>query len=250
MSTIYSKLPKQMVFLGRPDGMSIEEFQNWYLSDHAKKIAAREDIDQYYANKIVEPTKEMLDAGWGFYPNEDHTEILAVDEIWAPEGYDVLALYEGENVKIMCAYDGIEVSYKPCLAKWEVGEKSHFLKRMSLLKCLDGQRQIDFFNYWEKGHAPPALRTHTGAAMYNQELYFKTLVPGETAWDGMCILDYWNVDSFQFGHFSRPTAQAEITEDCQKFLDAIRPLTAEEYVMKRDPEYINKIFANYKVVIV
>ena len=250
MSTIYSKLHKQMVFLGRPDGMSIEEFHKWYLEDHAKKIATNKSVDQYYANKIINPTQEMLDAGWGFYPNEDHTEILAVDEIWAAEGFDVMALYNGVNAKIMCAYDGVEVIYKPCLAQWEIGKKSNMLKRMSLLKCLDGQRQIDFFNYWEKGHAPLALRTHTGAMQYNQELYYNTLVPGETAWDGMCILDYWNVDSFKFGHFSRPTAQQEIREDCNKFLDAIRPLTAEEYGMKRDPKYIEKIFKDYKVVIV
>ena len=45
-------------------------------------------------------------------------------------------------------------------------------------------------------------------------------------------LCYWNVDAFQFGHFSKPDSRAVIAEDGSHFMDRFLALYAEEYIMK------------------
>lgn len=240
------KMNKKIVFLGTATGKTRDEFHEYYLAEHTGRIAGNENVTQYYANKIIIPSQELQDAGWG-WGGYDESGIFAMDEIWCREGFDdVLSFYEGEHeVKIIGAYNTDEVVCKPTLAKWELGTKSPWVKRIGLCKCREDENPRDFFDYWEFVHAPLALHTHVGAAFYGQQHFIETLVPNLVAWNGMCILDYWSIDAFRFAHFSRPTALAEIKADCAHFLDKFFAMCGEEYVMKRDDAYIPEIFDGY-----
>lgn len=240
------KMNKQVVLLGTAKGKSAEEFQKYYIGEFAKSVAANSKVKQYYANKIVEPSKELAEAGWGWGGNDD-SGIYAMDELWVEEGFDVLSLYtNNDEVKVIYAYDTEEVIIKPTLGNWGIGNKSPWVKRIGLIKCQDGQRPIDFFQYWMKTHSHLAMRTHIGAGFYSQMHFQKPLVDDNKGWNGMMILDYWSVDAFHFGHFSRPTASAEIKEDCSCFLNVFNTLCGEEYVMKRMDGYVDMMFDGYR----
>ncbi len=239
------KMNKKTVFLGTATDVEREAFHDYYLEQVAPVIAAHPSVNQYYANKIVVPSQELIDAGWG-WGGYDDSGIFAMDEIWCKEGFDVLSLYaDMPEVKIIGAYDTDEVVCRPTLAQWDVGTKSPWVKRIGLCKCDDAMRPIDFFHYWEYVHAPLALHTHIGAASYIQQHFIHTMVPNKVAWNGMCILKYWNVDAFRFAHFSRPTAMKEIQEDCAAFLDKFYAMCGEEYTMKVMDNYIDELFDGY-----
>lgn len=240
-----SKMDKKIVFLGSATDKEREEFHEYYLKNIAPAIAANDKVQQYYANKIVVPSQELVDAGWG-WGGYDDSGIFAMDEIWCDPDFDVLSLYEGDaEVKLLGAFDTDELIVRPSLAQWEIGRKSSWIKRIGLCKCLDDQRPEDFHKYWECVHAPLALHTHIGAGFYGQQHFHETLVPAKVAWNGMCILGYWSVDAFRFAHFSRPTAQKEIQEDCKAFLDKFYSMCGEEYVMKRKDGYLDEVFEGY-----
>jgi len=217
-----------MVLLGATKGQSSEEFKSAYLASHAKNIVANNNAKEYVANIISEPTQEMIDAGWG-WGGADDSGILAIDEIWTDD-IDVLSLYKDMN--IIGAYECNQVTLRPCYPKWPLGEKSHWVKRMGLLKCFDEQRPEDFFAYWEHIHGPKALFHHIGAGIYIQNHFVKLIKPAPTEWNGSMSLCYWNVDAFQYGHFSRPDSIDVIKEDGSHFLDIFKALYAEEYIMK------------------
>lgn len=240
-----SKMDKKIVFLGTAKGRDREDFHEYYLNNVAQRIAAVDEVQQYYANKIVVPSEELVEAGWG-WGGYDDSGIFAMDEIWAEPGFDVLSLYEGdEEVEILGAYDTDELIVRPTLASGKIGDKSSWIKRIGLCKCHDDMRPIDFFHYWEYVHAPLALHTHIGAGFYGQQHFIETLVPNKVAWNGMCILDYWSVDAFRFAHFSRPGAQQEIMEDCKAFLDKFYSMCGEEYMMKLKDGYLEEVFEGY-----
>lgn len=239
------KMDKKIVFLGTATGKSQEDFHDYYMDKVAPRIAADEHVQQYYANKIIPPSQELVDAGWG-WGGYDDSGIFAMDEIWADPGFDVLSFYKDDaEVKLLGAFDTDEIVIRPTLFEGEVGQKSPWIKRIGLCKCDDKMRPLDFFNYWEYVHAPLALHTHIGAGYYGQQHFQKTLAPAKIAWNGMCILKYWSVDAFRYAHFSRPTAQAEIQKDCSNFLDKFYSCLGEEYVMKKKDGYIDQIFEGY-----
>ena len=243
------KMNKKIVFLGAPDGAlddaARERFHMLYLNEHTPKIVERPEVLQYYANKIVVPSQELVDAGWG-WGGYDESGIFAMDELWCEDGFDFMTLYEDdEQVKVLGAYDTDEVVVRPTLAQWEVGAKSPWIKRIGLCKCREDENPRDFHDYWEFVHAPLALHTHIGAGFYGQQHFINTLVPNAVAWNGLCILDYWSIDAFRFAHFSRPSAQKEIQDDCKHFLDKFFSMCGEEYVMKRWDTYIPEIFDGY-----
>ena len=218
---------KAMVLLGAKPGQSEADFKENYISGHAKKLAENGAVEHLTANLICEPTQEMIDAGWG-WGGKDDSGVLAIDEVWT-DG-DVLSLYEGENV--IGAYETNQIILRDCVAQWPLGTKSHWVKRMGLLKCFDAQRPEDFFQYWEHIHAPKALNHHIGAGKYFQNHFVKCIKPAPVVWNGSMSLCYWNVDAFQFGHFSKPNSRAVIAEDGSHFMDRFLALYAEEYIMK------------------
>ena len=239
------KMNKKVVFLGTATGKTREQFHEYYLKEHCPRITADENVLQYYANNIVVPSQALIDAGWG-WGGYDESGIFAMDELWVKDGFDFMSMYEGEpEIKILSAYDTDEVVCRPTLAKWEVGTKSPWIKRIGLCKCREDENPRDFFDYWEFVHAPLALHTHIGAGFYGQQHFINTLVPNAVAWNGLCILDYWSIDAFRFAHFSRPSAQKEIQDDCKHFLDKFFSMCGEEYVMKRWDAYIPEIFDSY-----
>lgn len=240
------KMNKQVVLLGTSSGKSPEEFYTYYLENHAGKVAEHPKVKQYYANKILEPDNALIEAGWGWGGNEV-TDVLAMDELWVEDGFDVMSLYKDPEIDVKLAYDTDEVIIRPTLAKWDLGTKSPWIKRIGLLRIQDGQRPEDFFAYWQKAHAPLALRTHIGQGFYAQMHFKKPLAAAKSEWNGMMILDYWSLDSFKFGHFSRPTASQEIKEDCAIFLNVFNALLGEEYVMKRMDGYIDAMFEDFPI---
>ncbi|MBQ9068433.1 MAG: EthD domain-containing protein [Eggerthellaceae bacterium] len=235
---------KKLVLIGTADGASAEDFQNYYLDVHAKKVAETQQVTQYFANKIIPPYQELMDAGWGWGGN-DESGILAMDELWCEEGFDVLSLYDDPKIDVKFAYEAEQVVMRPTLAQWELGTKSPWVKRIGLIRCAGDQRPEDFWAYWEKAHAPLALRTHIGNGYYEQMHLHKALVDRDVVWNGVMVLDYWSVDAFHYGHFSRPTAPQEIKEDCAIFLDVFNTLLGEEYVMKREEGYIESMFEDF-----
>ncbi len=219
---------KTMLLLGVKPGQTVEEFKADYIEKHAKLLAANPAVEHLTANIICEPTQEMIDAGWG-WGGKDDSGVLAIDEIWT-ETDDVLSLYE--DVNVIGAYETNQVILRDCVAQWPLGTKSHWVKRMGLLKCFDEQRPEDFFQYWEHIHAPKALNHHIGAGKYFQNHFVKCIKPAPVVWNGSMSLCYWNVDAFQFGHFSKPDSRAVIAEDGSHFMDRFLALYAEEYIMK------------------
>ena len=218
---------KAMVLLGAKPGQSDESFRADYIKGHAATLAAKPAVDKLTANLLCEPTEEMIAAGWG-WGGKDDTGVLAIDEVWT-DG-DVLELYADANV--IGAYECNELSLRDCVAKWPLGTKSHWVKRMGLLKCFDEQRPEDFFQYWAHIHSPKALKHHIGAGKYFQNHFINTIKAAPAVWNGSMSLCYWNVDAFQFGHFSQPDSRAVIAEDGTHFMDRFLALYAEEYIMK------------------
>ena len=109
------KMNKKTVFLGTATDVEREAFHDYYMEQVAPVIAAHPSVNQYYANKIVVPSQELIDAGWG-WGGYDDSGIFAMDEIWCAEGFDVLSLYENlPEVKIIGAYDTDEVVCRPTL---------------------------------------------------------------------------------------------------------------------------------------
>lgn len=221
-------MKKITVLLGVKPGQMSVDFKNAYIKEHGKKLAAKKEIIHLTANIICEPTKELIDAGWG-WGGRDDSGILAIDEVWT-EAEDVLSFYE--DINVIGAYETKEVHLRDCIARWPVGTKSHWIKRMGLLKCFDGQRPEDFFAYWQFIHAPKALCHHIGAGKYLQNHFIKCLKPAPDVWNGSMSLYYWNVDAFRFGHFSQPDSREVIAEDGSHFMDRFLALYAEEYILK------------------
>ena len=220
---------KTMILLGANTGHSSEDFQSSYLDTHVKNVAANTNVKEYTANVIKEPTQEMMDAGWGWGGTDD-SGILAIDEVWTDE-IDVLSLYK--DVNVIGAYEYKQVILRPCYLEWPIGERSHWIKRIGLLKCFDEQRPEHFFAYWEHIHGPKALLHHIGAGIYMQNHFVNTIKPALTEWNGSMSLCYWNVDAFEYGHFSRPDSIDVIKEDGSHFMDVFKALYAEEYVIKK-----------------
>jgi len=219
-----------MLLIGLKDGQAEGDFEKEYLGGRAKELADSANVTKYVANIVRQPTQEMIDAGWG-WGGKDESGILGIDEVWYPDDFDVLSLYKGHNV--IGAYECNEIPIRTCVAQWPVGTKSHWVKRMGLLKCFDEQRPEDFHQYWMHIHARKALKNHLGAGMYFQNHFIKTLKAAPTVWNGSMSLDYWNIDSFQYGHFSQPDSRAIIAEDGSHFMDIFLAIYVEEYVMKR-----------------
>lgn len=222
-------LVKTMILIGAITGQSSEDFKSAYLDSHSKILAANNYVKEYVSNGITEPTQEMMDAGWG-WGGADDSGILVIDEVWT-DGIDVLSLYR--DVNVIGAYECKQVILRPCYPKWPIGEKSHWIKRMGLLKCFDEQRPEDFFAYWEHIHGPKALLHHIGAGIYIQNHFVKTIKSAPIEWNGSVSLCYWNVDAFKYGHFSRPNSMDVIKEDGSHFMDVFKSLYAEEYVIKK-----------------
>ena len=221
---------KYMQLLGLDAGQSKEAFATWYLGEHANALAAADGVTRFVANLVCEPTAEMIDAGWGWGGNDD-SGIVAIDEVWVDDDQDILSFYATAHV--IGSYRCNEIVIKSCGAQWPLGEKSHWVKRMGLLKCFDDQRPEDFHQYWQHIHAPKALKHHIGAGIYVQNHFVETIKAAPTEWNGSMSLDYWNVDAFRFGHFSQPDSAEVIKEDGSHFMDQFKALYAEEYVMKR-----------------
>lgn len=239
------RMDKKLVLLGTADGASPEAFHRYYLEAHARKVAQAPAVKQYFANKIVVPNEEVMAAGWG-WGGTDESGILAMDELWCDDGFDVLSLYaDDERIDVKFAYDTEEVVIRPTLAQWGLGERSPWIKRIGLIRCASDQRPADFFRYWERAHAPLALRTHIGNGYYEQMHLHTSLVERDVVWNGVMVLDYWSVDAFRYGHFSRPTAAEEIKQDCACFLDVFNTLLGEEYVMKRMDGFIEAMFEDF-----
>ena len=218
---------KAMVLLGAKPGQTEEQFKAEYICGHAAALAAKPEVEHLTANIVCEPTPEMIEAGWG-WGGKDDSGVLAIDEIWTEA--DVLELYKDMNV--IGAYETNEVRLRDCIAQWPLGTKSHWVKRMGLLKCFDAQRPEDFFQYWEHIHSQKALKHHIGAGKYYQNHFVKPIKAAPVVWNGSMSLCYWNVDAFQFGHFSQPDSRAVIAEDGSHFMDRFLALYAEEYIMK------------------
>ena len=127
---------KTMLLLGLKPGQTAEEFKADYIEKHAKLLAANPAVEHLTANILCEPTQEMIDAGWG-WGGKDDSGVLAIDEIWT-ETDDVLSLYD--DVNVIGAYETNQVILRDCVAQWPLGTKSHWVKRMGLLKCFDEQR--------------------------------------------------------------------------------------------------------------
>lgn len=221
---------KTMILLGAHTGQSSEDFESSYLDSHVKSVAANANVKEYTANVIKEPTQEMIDTGWG-WGGVDDSGILAIDEVWTDGTIDVLSLYREMNV--IGAYESKQIILRPCYPKWPIGEKSRWIKRMGLLKCFDEQRPEDCFAYWEHIHGPKALLHHIGSGIYAQNHFIETIKPAPINWNGSVSLCYWNIDAFQYGHFSRPDSMDVIKEDGSHFMDVFQALYAEEYVMKK-----------------
>lgn len=219
-----------MVLLGGNTGQGSGNFQSSYLNSHAKNVAGNAIVKEYIANVITKPTQELINAGWG-WGGDDNTGILAIDEVWTDGMIDVPSLYKDMNV--IGAYESKQIILRPCSPNWPIGEKSRWIKRMGLLKYFDEQRPEDFFAYWEHIHGPKALLHHIGAVIYAQNHFIETIKPAPIKWNGSVSLCYWNLDAFQYGHFSRPDSMEVIKEDGSHFMDVFQALYAEEYVIKK-----------------
>lgn len=221
-------MSKYMLLLGPKSGQSTDEFKADYISKHAHHLAENPAVEHLTANVLAEPTPEMIEAGWG-WGGKDDTGILAIDEIWT-HADDVLMLYS--DVDVIGAYKTNEIRLRDCAPDWPIGSASHWVKRMGLLKCFDAQRPEDFHAYWQYIHAPKALMHHIGAGKYYQNHFIETVKEAPVVWNGSMSLCYWNVDAFQFGHFSQSNSKDVIAEDGSHFMDRFLALYAVEYVMK------------------
>jgi hypothetical protein len=222
-------MQKTFVILGSLESQDHEQFKEIYLNDHKQQILKNSKVKRYVANVIEEPSDELINAGWG-WGERDTAGIKAIDEIWCEEDYrsDLYA----DNDIVIGAYTVNEIVCRPCYPKWPVGERSHWIKRMGLLKCLEEQRPEDFFQYWHHIHGPKALKHHIGAGCYVQNHFSETLKAAPVAWNGAVSLCYWNADAFQYGHFSGPDSMAVIKEDASHFIGKFVALLAGEYVQR------------------
>ena len=227
-------MAKAMVFLGYKEGQDPEAFEKEYLGGRADEICAAAQVSRYVANILRDPTPEMIDAGWGWGAQED-TGIKAIDEVWADDGFDVLSLYEGQNV--ILAYEVNQNNVFQCLEPQAArGQKSPWIKRLGLLRRKSDMTTEQFREYWANVHGPKATRIHRGASQYEQNRFDKALVEKEGLgpWDGSMSLYYFCIDAFRYAHFSYPGAQKDIAEDRANFQDKFLALPyGEEYVMKR-----------------
>lgn len=224
-------MAKAVVLLKAKEGQSAEAFEADYLGPHASGMVADEAISKYVANVLREPTQEMLDAGWGWGGTED-VGILAIDEVWTDDVDKVFSFYDDDNV--YAAYEAVQNDVRTCLDPVTApGEKSPWIKRLGLMRKAEGMRDQDFFGYWKEIHGPKAFRIHN-TARYEQNQLVRPLKEGPEKWQGLADLYYWNIDAFQYGHFSFPGAQQVIAEDVAQFQDKWLALPyGEEYIMKR-----------------
>lgn len=223
-------MQKYFVLLGDPESLDVEEFKQVYLNDHKQQLLKNSEIKGYVANVIEEPSEDLINAGWG-WGGKDTSGIKAIDEVWSEED-GILELY-ADSDSIIGAYKVNEIICRPCYPKWPLGDRSPWIKRMGLLKCFEEQRPEDFFQYWEHIHMPKALLHHTGAGSYVQHHFIETIKAAPSVWNGSMSLCYWNIDAFQYGHFSRPDSLDVVKDDGTHFMEKFLALLASEYVMKR-----------------
>lgn len=225
---------KTMVFIGLKDGQTQEEWEQWYLGEHADRLEAVDGVTRLTLNILRDPTPEMVDAGWGWGAADD-TGIAGIDEVWSEGVDDILSYYDDADV--ILAYEVDQNNVFSCLEPvMPRGEKSPWIKRLGLLRRAEGMRKQDFVGYWKEIHGPKAKEIHRGASQYEQNRFVNVLYekPGVGPWDGSMSLYYFGIDPFRYAHFSFPGAQQVIAEDCANFQEKFLALPyGEEYVIKR-----------------
>lgn len=229
---------KYIVLLGAQEGEGAASVQRRHKDRIPVLLLENPQIEQYATNFVVEPSKELIEAGWG-WGGVDDTGVIIFDEIWTRDEFNVASLFEGE--RLIGIYDVDEIILRTVPSTWPIGEKSPWIKRIGLLKCFTDQRVEDFHAYWKKNHGELALTHHVGAAIYKQNHITNALVDAPTEWNGIVMLSYWNANAFAWGHFPRPDSFEAVKEDGSHFMELFRAFCAEEYLMKRgdiEPEVI------------
>lgn len=219
-------MSKVFVFLGCKQGETTDEFVARYMSDHKEKILSA-GVTRYLANVVEEPSEELLNAGWGVFAL-DGNEIVAFDEVVTDDVDRLMAQYEGE--KLIHVYRTDEFVIRPCVVDTPKGEQTIWLKRVTLIRRKEGITREECHKHWQGVHGPLGLIHLTGAGLYVQNNIVETLV-GEDYWDGVTELQYWNVNAFKYGHFSRGQESKDVMlDDCKKFLGPGLTLLVREYV--------------------
>lgn len=221
---------KIMVLLGKPQDMPDQDFEKLYLEKHAKNIACLPNVRRYIANCVKQPDQKLMDAGWG-WTAMDPLGVGAVDEVWADPQFYNSSIYA--DFMVIGAYEVMEYVIRPCYTNWPLGAKSRFIKRIGMQTPIPGKPIEEAMGYWLTRHVPKALEHHTGLSKYTQEHILQVLDPNSAGISALVGLHYWNLDAFQFGHFSRPDSAKIIQEDCANFRVDSYAVLVDEYEMKR-----------------
>lgn len=224
-------MEKVFVLLGCPENEKLEEFRARYLDAHKDTVLAA-DVERYIANLIEEPGAELQEAGWGFL-GKDTSGIEAIDEVWTNDVDKLIGQYKSE--KIIAVYRTEEHVLRPVnMEAWPLGEKTFWIKRITLMTGRDDLTLEEFFHYWQNNHGPLACKHHIGAGIYIQNNVMETPVKQEglVDWTAVVELQYWNVEAFKYGHFSRKESSAEIKADIPKFIGKAATFLASEYIQK------------------
>lgn len=221
-------MEKVFVFLGCKENETPEVFRARYFTTHKERIL-NAGVVKYLANTCEVPNEELVNAGWGVY-SADNNVFEAFDEVWTEDVDQLLAQYGDENV--ICVYRTEEHIVRTCNVDTPAGEPNFWIKRVTLIRRKEGMTKEDFFKYWQGVHGPIAAEHIIGAGIYVQNNVIEVPVGREVEWDGVTEIQYWDVNAFKYGHFSRDDSRVVLKQDCDEFIGPGMTLLFREYVQK------------------
>jgi hypothetical protein len=102
--------------------------------------------------------------------------------------------------------------------RWPLGEVTPGVTMLFSIHRKPGMSVHDFHAWWERSHAPVALRHHVGMWDYAQVSVVET-VHG-TPWDGFAVTQWPTLDDLMHRFSSGPEGTAALRDDAAQFTDA------------------------------
>lgn len=201
--------------------------RNWYLEEHAPRLAALPSVTHCKANRAVDNSLSALTSATN---GDDPYGVQAIDEVYGASWDEVAGLYDG--LKILGVYRVTEYALRELLTDRPLGTRTPEIKRFGLLTKPADKTHDEAMKCWIEDHPQLCYRYLSGMATYFQNHIDERLTEDSLPLDGFPILSYWNLDALKFGHFCSEEIKAILVADCMKFRSTSFVVTVDEYILK------------------
>jgi uncharacterized protein (TIGR02118 family) len=239
---------EKLIFVfARREGMSVAEFRNHYLTEHAASALSRTaSLERYVVNLVEENDAGTTEAG--IVVAETTVPVDAITEIWtpavatfldpetafvSPEAGEAHMADHDSFIGQMHVYRVEENVVQPTPRGDASGARTPGVKFMSLMYRAEGMSPDDFRTHWSERHTPLAVQHHVGMSGYVQNAVVETLTPNSPPVDGFVEMYFPTIEDFQRRFFDSDEGRDLILADAYTFISSTTvSLTVDEHVFR------------------